>query len=46
MNENLLSLTLELIRAKSENPPGDEFEVADIIKNRLKTVNPQFLGNI
>ncbi len=36
MNESLLELTLEIIKAKSENPPGNESEVADIIKSRLK----------
>ncbi|MGC8663857.1 MAG: M20 family metallopeptidase [Thermoplasmata archaeon] len=36
MNENLLNLTLELIKAKSENPPGNETEVAEIIKNHLQ----------
>ncbi|MEM3811492.1 MAG: M20/M25/M40 family metallo-hydrolase, partial [Thermoplasmata archaeon] len=36
IQDRIVSLTLDLIRAKSENPPGNEEVVADIIENRLK----------
>ncbi|MGC8497643.1 MAG: M20 family metallopeptidase [Thermoplasmata archaeon] len=36
VQNRVVSLTLDLIRAKSENPPGNEELVADIIENRLK----------
>ena len=36
MNKNLTDLTMELIKAKSENPPGNEMEISEIIKSRLK----------
>ncbi len=36
IQDRIVSLTLDLIRAKSENPPGNEELVADIIENRLK----------
>jgi succinyl-diaminopimelate desuccinylase len=34
--DDLAALTLELIRERSENPPGNESGVADVIKSRLK----------
>jgi succinyl-diaminopimelate desuccinylase len=36
VQDRIVSLTLDLIRAKSENPPGNEKLVSDIIENRLK----------
>jgi acetylornithine deacetylase/succinyl-diaminopimelate desuccinylase family protein len=36
VQERIVSLTLDLVRAKSENPPGNEELVADIIEARLK----------
>lgn len=40
VQERIVSLTLDLIRAKSENPPGNEELVADIIEARLKNYLP------
>ncbi|MGC8687052.1 MAG: M20 family metallopeptidase [Thermoplasmata archaeon] len=34
--DDLAALALELIKERSENPPGDESGVADVIKSRLK----------
>ncbi|HEU12625.1 MAG: M20 family metallopeptidase [Thermoplasmata archaeon] len=34
--DDLAALTLELIRERSENPPGNESGVADVIKSRLR----------
>lgn len=36
MNQNLIALTLDLVHIKSENPPGNELEISEVIKSRLK----------
>ncbi|WP_266081307.1 M20 family metallopeptidase [Haladaptatus caseinilyticus] len=37
MNEKIIELTSDLIRHKSENPPGNEHSVADYLKARLQS---------
>lgn len=36
MDQNLIALTLDLVHIKSENPPGNELEISEVIKSRLK----------
>jgi succinyl-diaminopimelate desuccinylase len=36
--DNLIKLTQDLIRANSTNPPGNEKEVVDVLKNKLESL--------
>lgn len=39
--KRLIALTQKLIRINSQNPPGDEFQIAEFVKNYLKCLGLQ-----